>query len=226
VWIVAPEYLDVPIFLLPNVTLFPQAYLPLHIFERRYRALVGAALQGDRMIGVALLREGWQRDYFGKPPIYRTLGIGKIVDADRLHDGRFNIMLQGMYRGRLIEEYPTEDYRVGHVAILADLPIDQRRREVAELQKEMLELCRKIAEMAPSLRQSSIGSWSSHPHPAVVTDLLASTLVVDAYDRQSILEETDPLRRNKLTLVQLRMLVQKLLQRDEIEEEVLEEDQS
>ena len=54
---------SIPIFPLPNVVLFPNVFLPLHIFEPRYREMVADALASDRMIGMVLLRPGWQRDY-------------------------------------------------------------------------------------------------------------------------------------------------------------------
>ncbi len=59
-----------PLFPLPNVVLFPNVFLPLHIFEPRYREMVADAVASDRMIGMVLLRPGWDRDYEGRPPIY------------------------------------------------------------------------------------------------------------------------------------------------------------
>ena len=53
----------IPIFPLPNVVLFPNVFLPLHIFEPRYRDMVTEALGGDRLIGMVLLKPGWQADY-------------------------------------------------------------------------------------------------------------------------------------------------------------------
>ena len=55
----------IPIFPLPNVVLFPNMLLPLHIFEPRYREMVEDALNGEGLIGMALLKEGWQNDYYG-----------------------------------------------------------------------------------------------------------------------------------------------------------------
>ena len=52
---------EIPIFPLPNVVLFPAALLPLHIFEPRYRTMVGDALEGERLIGMVMLRPGWER---------------------------------------------------------------------------------------------------------------------------------------------------------------------
>ncbi len=219
-----PDFLDLPIFPLPNATLFPKSLLPLHIFEPRYRNMIARSLQGDRMIGIALLREGWQKDYFGRPPIHKTFGVGKIVDHERLNDGRYNIVLEGFYRVRLVEEYASEPFRVGRVAVLRDAPIDHLRSEISAIQRELSDSCRQLGRLLPSLREPLQGAWSAHPHPAVTADLLAALVAVDAYDRQSLIEELNPLRRLKLVLVQVRRILAQLEERSEVAEEVLEEE--
>src|SRR5437588_739379 len=85
-----------PLFPLPNVVLFPNVFLPLHIFEPRYREMVGDALAGDRMIGMVLLKPGWERDYEGQPPVYPIGSSGLITHAERLSDSRYNIVLRGV----------------------------------------------------------------------------------------------------------------------------------
>ena len=202
-----PEYLDIPLFPLPNVTLFPKTPLPLHIFEPRYRTMIDSCLGGDRMLGIALLREGWQKDYFGRPPIHKTLGVGKIIDHEQFDDGRYNILVEGLYRVRLITEYPTESFRTARVSVLQDAPIDDRQAEVAADRKDLHDACQMLCELVPEYRESIQGAWAAHIHPGVTSDLLATTLVVDAYDRQSILEVTDPLRRLKLVLVQVKLIL-------------------
>src|SRR5688572_32951673 len=93
-----------PLFPLPNVVLFPNVFLPLHIFEQRYREMVSDVLQGDRLIGMVLLRPGWESDYEGCPPVYSIGCSGVITHAERLDDGRFNIVLRGVERFRIVEE--------------------------------------------------------------------------------------------------------------------------
>ena len=73
----------IPLFPLPNVVLFPSVFLPLHIFEPRYREMVGDALTGDRIIGMVLLRPGWEADYEGRPPIYPVGCAGLITLSER-----------------------------------------------------------------------------------------------------------------------------------------------
>jgi uncharacterized protein len=65
-----------PIFPLPTVVLFPNVFLPLHIFEPRYRQMIGDALAGDRIIGMVLLRPGYEEDYEGRRRSIRSAARG------------------------------------------------------------------------------------------------------------------------------------------------------
>src|SRR3989442_14185007 len=96
-----------PLFPLPNVVLFPNVFLPLHIFEPRYREMVADAVASDRMIGMGLLRPGWDRDYEGMPPVYPIGCSGVIKHVEALADGPFNIVLRGLERVRSPEEDST-----------------------------------------------------------------------------------------------------------------------
>jgi Lon protease-like protein len=207
-----PEYLDVPIFPLPNVTFFPKTILPLHVFEPRYREMVANSLRGDRLIGVALLKEGWQKNYFGSPPTFKTFGVGKIIDFQQYDNDCYDIAIEGLYRVRLIAEHQTRPFRVGRVSVLQDGPIDHIRDEVVEVHNEIVATCCRIAQLAPEYQETFQNVWSSHPHPCVTAEILASNMVVDAYDRQSILEELDPLRRLRLVLIQSRQILYQLSQ--------------
>src|SRR5262252_9803724 len=100
-----------PIFPLPNVVLFPNVFLPLHIFEPRYREMVADAAASDRMIGMVLLRPGWERDYEGRPPIYPIGCSGVMSHVETLSDGRYNLVLRGLERFRILEEDHNRSYR-------------------------------------------------------------------------------------------------------------------
>src|SRR5438552_18936945 len=100
-----------PIFPLPNVVLFPNVFLPLRIFEPRYREMVGDALDSDRLIGMVLLKPGWEPDYQGRPDVYGVGCSGVITHDERLTDGRFNIVLRGLDRFRVVAEEPGRSYR-------------------------------------------------------------------------------------------------------------------
>src|SRR3954470_16208806 len=96
-----------PLFPLPNVVLFPNVFLPLHVFEPRYRQMTADALAGDRLIGMVLLRPGWEPQYEGNPPVHPVACLGRIVADQRLDDGRYNLLLKGVSRARIVEEIPT-----------------------------------------------------------------------------------------------------------------------
>ena len=85
-----------PIFPLPTVVLFPNVFLPLHIFEPRYRQMVAEALAGDRILGMVLLRPGYEDVYDGAPPIYATGCSGLITHVDTLEGGNYNLVLRGL----------------------------------------------------------------------------------------------------------------------------------
>src|SRR6266581_2066741 len=99
-----------PLFPLPNVVLFPNVFLPLHIFEPRYRKMVADAVASDRLIGMVLLRHGWEQDYQGRPPVYPIGCSGLITHVERLADGRYNIVLRGIERFRILQEDLRRSY--------------------------------------------------------------------------------------------------------------------
>jgi Lon protease-like protein len=107
----------VPLFPLGGALLFPRAQLPLHIFETRYREMVREAIDGAGRIGmIQPLRD----DTDNQAPLYAVGCVGDIVGIEELDDGRFNIVLLGTDRFRLIGE-PESDaaYRCGEVDIQA-----------------------------------------------------------------------------------------------------------
>ncbi|MGH9347391.1 MAG: LON peptidase substrate-binding domain-containing protein, partial [Vicinamibacterales bacterium] len=105
----------IPIFPLDKVVLFPNVFLPLHIFEGRYRAMVSEALEGDRIIGLVLLRPGFEADSEGRPPVYEVGCAGVITHNERLPDGRFNIVLRGIEKFRITGEDASRAYRIARV---------------------------------------------------------------------------------------------------------------
>jgi Lon protease-like protein len=107
----------IPLFPLPNVVFFPRTYLPLHIFEPRYRHMVRDAAASHRMIGMVLLKEGWESDYEGRPPIFPMGAVGRMVAVQNLSDGRFNVLLQGLRRFEIQDEIDIESYRQGKIAL-------------------------------------------------------------------------------------------------------------
>ena len=109
-----------PLFPLPNVVLFPRVFLPLHIFEPRYRQMVRDALAADRIIGMVLLRDGGGGEDANDPAVFPTGCAGLITHCEQLPDGRYNIVLRGLYKFRIRDEDRTLSYRRAWVETVAE----------------------------------------------------------------------------------------------------------
>ena len=105
----------VPIFPLPTVVFFPETYLPLHIFEPRYREMVQEASAHEKCIGMALLKDGWEDQYEEAPPIYSIGCVGRIISSHKLSDGAYNIVLQGLHRCTYQEQTVITHYRQARI---------------------------------------------------------------------------------------------------------------
>jgi len=92
--------LRIPVFPLPGAILFPRSQLPLHIFEPRYREMVRDAIDGTGRIGM-VQPSAYDPE---RPPLYAVGCVGEIVGVEELDDGRFNIVLMGSSRFRLLRE--------------------------------------------------------------------------------------------------------------------------
>jgi uncharacterized protein len=127
----------VPLFPLPGAILFPRAQLPLHIFEPRYREMVRDAIDGGGQIAMI---QPHRLDDDNQAPLYGVGCVGEIVGVEELEDGRFNIVLLGANRFRLVREAEVDtSYRCADVDIAAfddsepdPLPLMQR----AEVERE------------------------------------------------------------------------------------------
>ncbi len=115
---------QIPIFPLPNVVFFPKTFLPLHIFEPRYRKMAKDSKSNDNLIGMALLKEGWEKQYHGNPDVHEIACVGKIQHIERLEDGRYNILLYGLSRVKILKLVQGKPYRMAQVKYLKDVAFD------------------------------------------------------------------------------------------------------
>jgi len=140
----------IPIFPLPGVVLFPGTLLPLHIFEDRYRRMVAHALAGERMIGMAMLKPPVDVDT-GDSPIFEIGGAGRIVESEELDDGRYNIILEGKFRYRVIAESPAGSYRTADVEPVPSLPFSSEGEgaRVRDLATNLFEVIRPAIDLPP-----------------------------------------------------------------------------
>jgi len=128
----------VPLFPLPNVVLLPRAILPLHIFEDRYKQMTADILAGNRQIAMALLKPGWERDYYQAPQIEPVVCVGTVLSHEKLPDGNYNFLLQGQIRAQIVRECKTHPYRVARLRPIEEVPmldidLEQERMQLLDL---------------------------------------------------------------------------------------------
>ena len=198
---------EVPVMTLPNAILFPQALLPLYIFEPRYRQMLSDALDTHRMFSVAMRKPG------PRNTPHTVAGLGLIRASVSNKDGTSYLILQGVARVELAESIRYKPYRVNRIRLLHTCgsrtsTVDALTEKVMELVKERLDQgfevpvqvlkhLRKLGhlgsnKLAPmhSLKQV-IEYLTELDDPDHLADLISCTLLPKATQRQAILEVTD-----------------------------------
>jgi hypothetical protein len=194
----------IPIFPLPNVVLFPNVFLPLHIFEPRYREMVTDALEGDRIIGMVLLRPGYEADYEGRPPIYPVGCAGVISHSEPHGDGRYNIVLRGLEKFRVTGEETSRSYRLAQVETLIE-PLSDQDRDIMRAERRRLE-----ALLVP--QPSGRGVDPKVPPSMSDEDLvnaLAQYLELEPVEKQALLERNGLVERCRslIDLLEMKVIV-------------------
>lgn len=190
----------IPIFPLQDVVLFPNISQPFHIFEPRYRAMVADALEGDSIIGMVLLQPGYEAEYEGRPPVYAIGCAGVIIESEELPDGRYNIVLGGLTKFRILTEDSSRPYRIAEVEEITEA-IEERDRPLLAQRRRQLE--EALLSLAPG---------SPPPPPDLpdeeVIDGFSLILPLQPADRQELLEADGPLERASRLIRILRGSVQ------------------
>jgi uncharacterized protein len=194
----------IPIFPLPNVVLFPSVFLPLHIFEPRYREMVADALAGDRIIGMVLLRPGWEGDYEGRPPVYPIGCAGLIAFSEQHPDGRYDIVLRGLEKFRVTAEDQSRSYRLAQVQPLVE-ELSAEDREIVRGERRRLE-----ALLVPQPE----GRGADPKMPASMSDedlvnALAQYLDLEPVEKQALLEREGLVARCRslIDLLEMKVIV-------------------
>ncbi|HNQ89416.1 MAG TPA: LON peptidase substrate-binding domain-containing protein [Verrucomicrobiota bacterium] len=199
---------EVPVMTLPGAILFPQAMLPLHIFEPRYRRMLRDSLLTHRMFAVAMQRPGCTRE---SPSAVAGLGLIRAAVTNR--DGTSNLVLQGLARVRLIRVVRYRPYRVHRIQPLpqsvgVSLVSQALTVQLLELVHERLSLgwtypfpanelespcCTppgEATEEAPAIKafRSVLSQLTSAEAPEPLADLVSATMISSPEARQCILE--------------------------------------
>ena len=199
----------VRLFPLPNLVLYPHVMQPLHIFEDRYREMLEDALASDQLIAMAVLEPGWEDDYESRPPIVEYACLGKVVAHHKLKDGRYNVLLMGVQRVRIVKELePLRSFRKARVELLEDCYDFDTPADRKEMHERLLTAFRKHLPCACQLPEQLESMLTDQPPLGLLTDLAAYALPLEADVKQQLLAECRVRCRAEILLAEVEKLVE------------------
>jgi Lon protease-like protein len=182
------------LFPLPDAVLFPHALLPLHIFEERYRAMARDVLVGPRFVAISLIAPGQDPDE-PRPAVLPVAGVGEVVMAHELADGRFNLVLRGRARIRIDEELASDrPYRLVAASLIPDLAVADGQ-ELADADQSLRALIGHLADAIPDGGELLRQVVAAQETASELVDVVAAALIVDPGLRQGLLETRDVAKR-------------------------------
>lgn len=135
-----------PIFPLPTVNLFPETTASYHIFEPRYVEMIESVLEGDGLLALGVLKPGYEEDYYGSPEIYPVGCLGRVQSYEKLENGKYNIVLEGLFRvgfGEVVKDNPFR------VAELIELPESDGQDIFNDEREDLLLRLNYLVEQSP-----------------------------------------------------------------------------
>jgi ATP-dependent Lon protease len=207
-----PESFDnvVRLFPLPNLVLFPGVIQALHLFEPRYRQLLLDAIAADELISMALFQPSEHPGADERPVLCETVCVGKIVTHAQLDDGRYNLLLLGVRRAKIVREleYGTP-YRMAEVKIVEEI-CGCSSVEAKRLREKVIAQFRQLITRRPQLDEESLEQLLGQKLPlGQLLDLIAYSSGVDPFCQQAVLEERDVCRRAEIVLAMLEGQIRK-----------------
>jgi Lon protease-like protein len=174
----------IPIFPLPNVLLFPNMVVPLHIFEERYKRMVSDCLQGDRLLGLFLLQQGWDKEG-ATPTPYDVGGIGRITRAVRYPNGSMDIMLSGLARVHVLRYVQQRPYLIAEVEMWPDESDDSEGVEA--LTRRMVGLFERFVIAKAGEEHELLKNLKLLASPIDLLHLVVTNMPLDVHQKQEIL---------------------------------------
>ena len=187
-----------PVMVLPGVILFPNALLPLYIFEPRYRAMLEEALGTGRMLAVAMPQDEEENE------VEEVAGAGLVRACIRNADGTSNLILQGVSRVRFTGWKQKKPYRIARIETLTSISDEPETGAMAVRVTRLHALCARFKEQGMELPAQFEAYLNQISDIGVITDLVSSTLVADSRVRQELLEELEIPKRLEKLLAALR----------------------
>ncbi len=159
----------------------------MHVFEDRYRKMVIDAISGQNQIGLVLLKQGWERNYFGSPDVHEIGCVGEIQFSEKLEDGKYNIMLYGVSRVKILKFVQEQPYRVARVKLLKDANFDHDGFDVHYETDSFLKSVRHYLSEVGVKKVNELLNLHSFSFESILNQV-ASILDFTTYEKQSLLE--------------------------------------
>lgn len=187
----SPKFLDIPIFPLPNVVLFPRTVLPLHIFEPRYRQMTAHCLKSGLPMGISLLKPGAEEDQQGDPSVFEIGSAGTISRHEKLEDGRYHILLAGKFRYRIQRFLPSKFlYRQAVVELIPEAA--PTSEELDRFRSSLLDSFAELIQGRDEDDEEGAGPETlARLDFETLVNTLCSALRIDPSTRQKLLELDD-----------------------------------
>jgi Lon protease-like protein len=186
----------VPVFPLPDLVFFPETVIPLHIFESRYREMIRDASTGDNLVGMALLRPGYEKDYEGSPEIHPVGTVGRIEQLRELPDGRFLLNLRGLARVAYREIPSDKSYRTARVNLRSESPVNEEDPGLESAKIDLLSTHALLTRALDPAGSPALAIDAKTPFAAAVNRACLN-LPVAADLRQELLAVDDILERRR-----------------------------
>ena len=195
------------LFPLPNLVLFPHVIQPLHVFEPRYVDMLHHAIEGDRLIAMALLEPGWQKNYEGRPAIAPVACLGRVLTWQAQDDNRYNLLLLGVRRVRLCHELPgVRSFREADVEILEDCYSCGCAERRTALHRRLVSAFERTLPTIPDADELFSHLSVDTISLGTLTDVIAYALDLNVWAKQELLSEPNVDCRAKLLLAHLKSM--------------------
>jgi Lon protease-like protein len=199
--------MEIPLFPLPNLVLFPNIVVPLHIFEERYKLMINACIDRDEVFGLVLLRGGAEDE--SEETIHRVGVTARIVQVERLEDGRLNILGEGEDRFRIYRFTQETPYWKASVDFFED---DESHPSIESLYDQIADLYRKVGELGAKLSGAQESEIVLPESPTDLSYMVSYVLDIDSEDKQKLLEMTSTAERLQVLVNHLNETIRKMEQ--------------
>lgn len=200
---------EVPVMTLPNTAFFPQALMPLHIFEPRYRQMLRDVLATDRLFAVAGIDFEQLQERGKFEPPHKVASVGIIRACQKNDNGTSNLLLQGLCRVEIVAIVRDEPYRRIRIR-----PLSSRAGATSDenesLRRELSRLLNVKAKLAATGSGEMTAFLKTVEDPEAFVDIAAFSLCEDVATKQKLLETLDVHRRLQIFGDRLRVEIEAL----------------